>query len=573
MRGSFDPCYIFNHMRFVLVFFSLFSIISCSIVNLLLDFKGKKSTTVYEGIAEYCLNFKNTSRALASKSMFSKLPLSSSDYCGKIKNEDYKFLMNGLDGYLQKYALTTMIMKRSGTFGFDDRKRFFSSIDNAIEEEEYLGTYDLDDFGYSSKTLELIFNAFAEIDPTNADTFEFIIEFAKHCTTDTELTKPLAMIVETLKTGCKKIPFITFSPKLVSSEQFDNFITELHSNHCHDLSAAIALAKNIIHGPITEISTNILFSLELGQIVPVLCLEERDINQMIRRILGSNSIDRFLGIIEINNSNTNTNTNTNIEAINNIKIQLENQIQNREAIEIFKKFGSSVGDERLSGFVGLFDSKWQALSEFYKIDKMFVEASILVIDDQISSLIQLINTITDRRKINIAIVLVLKYLKILPPIKMKQKLGNNFEKALDLLVHPLAYSKNLIMKYSKSIKQTMILSYINVDCSTLEKLYLMSMSSGSEYESVQLLKSFSYFLFCRRDFDNKFELFQEIHKFHELKELCMDYIAANAILKTFSLHDHALAKQLLDYSIEHQFISKSYILSIGKFLEKFRKPK
>ena len=227
----------------------------------------------------------------------------------------------------------------------------------------------------------------------------------------------------------------------------------------------------------------------------------------------------------------------------------------------------------MSGFVGLFDSKCQALSEFYKIDKMFVEASILVIDDQISSLIQLINTITDRRKINIAIVLVLKYLKILPPIKMKQKLGNNFEKALDLLVHPLAYSKNLIMKYSKSIKQTMILSYINVDCSTLEKLYLMSMSSGSEYESVQLLKSFSYFLFCRRDFDNKFELFQEIHKFHELKELCMDYIAANAILNTFSLHDHALAKQLLDYSIEHQFISKSYILSIGKFLEKFRKPK
>ena len=556
-------------MQFVLIFFCLSFAVSCSgIVDIIQNCYNNAIRTpkMYEGMADYCLKSKVLITGDKYTSMFDPLIKAISDRAGISLRVEYKRMMGGLDDHIKAVALSTILKARSNKLAPQEAETFLDKLHCVIEEEKYFASYALEDFVYSPRTLELIFSAIKAIDdrfsrsgldPSEGAYSEDLIlysEFAKYCKTDTQLAVPLAQILGILEKEKKTIPFIKFNRNLVEGNEFDNFVRECHLKHCYNEKDAINLAKNIIYGPATSLSTIVLYSLGLNSIVEDLCLFYMDRNQLIRRIFKSDSCAKFFRFIENNPSNI----------VANLKTEMEKQFSNLQAIQIFMDLepGEKPGVMKVN--FQLFDDKSNAFEEFRFIDKNYVELCFVGIDQRISYLIEHAKAQSDSKIFNNVIVLIMKYFNLLPEMKMENFKSNNLEQVLDLMVHPLANTPLLVFEFDYLVNEIVEFPHIQVDINLFKKYFTACEAVYGSEEAADLTNSLAFVAMFNDDRDEAFDIFKIIHQFHLSEEFPSDGFVQAVIYKAIMNYKNGLAKQLIDYALEHGLVSKSFGIIIYK---------
>ena len=524
-----------------------------------------RSTKAYERFALGCLTAKRLENSTGG-SMFAPMLKSFSEANETSKENEYKKLMNGLDDYYKNNLLKLILKMKSGRMVTTEADIIVNSIRLVVEEEDYFEDYSLDTFEYSPRTLELMFSTLKGIDQnftgyskddedddedSNSEIAVFAAEFAKYCKTDLQLAEPLAFILKILAKESCEIPFVKFNRNLDQSREFDNFIKVCKAKHLNCPQDSIILAKSIVYGPVTTTSTNTFYSLGLGAIIEDICEIEEDRNQLIRRIIESNSYDRFCGYFEGSQS----------ELVAELKTEIEEQEANLNAILKFLAFHPNEAEDHCE-ILELFSEKSNAFKEFSHIDKTFVERQIIGIDAKIASLIRYTEAQSEETLFNYSLILIMKYYNLFPMMKLSSNNlpSNNLERVLDLMLHPLALSKGLVKEYGPLLKRVIELPYIIFNCDFLRKFYILTTSVYDVNEATELTNSLAIIAIFSPKRDDAFELFKEVYKFHQSEQLPSDILAKASIVKALSRHNDLLVKQIIYFAKEHGILSKTFIL-------------
>ena len=546
-------------LLFLLFFISFLDIVSCSLnVSLRKTYMASEKTPHnLELLAQNMLNFKLSSRFFTKKSMFTTMTFSLADLGRDSLSQEYRNLMVGLDIHIRRYSLNTSLMASKGTLTDNDRQIFLKKIKIVIEEEIYFKKFGLVNFQYCQNTIDFVFAALKAVDPTSENSIDLIAGFAKYCTTDSQLKEPLSLILKGLEVTQNNIPFIQFNDSLDSKEtrNFDYFISECFTKYGLSTESELALAKNIIFGPITQISSIILFSLFRNtKVIRLIGAYECHLNRMIFRVLRSDSYDAFMRLIETCPEENNI--------IRNVKNRIQMQQNNLCAVNMLRTFEPGNSQELILTDLEVFSNRPQALQDYYKIDKKYVEESVLLIYAKMTKIIDSIKVSTQEKEFNAGITVILKYLSILPNIKIDQFEENCIEIVLDLLENPLANAAKHFVENSSLDIIMVVLPYFKLDCSVLIKLYRFYSNLIPEYEAVKAISLTSIYIIGNRiHHANRFQIFKELHKFHESVELNMQFVVLTSIIRTFSDRDFDLFKQILDHAIENQLLTKTYVLS------------
>ena len=434
-------------------------------------------------MAEYCLNFKISALGESNSTISDALMTVLETVPWISKNEEYKKLMVGLEERLQNYAISIALKSRKGKLTKVEADSFLVKMKAVVEEDDFSMNFGLDNFEYTPRTIGLIISAiksieenYAEIckvpatlesyrgaspkminDPTAASLILYA-EFAKYCKTDAQLRDPLAQILKILGNRANlTIPFIKFNRNLTETGEFDQFIHKCYSKHCSNHRNVEFLAKNIIYGPITSSSTTTLFYMDLEPILEELVILDVDRNQLIRRVIGSDMRDVFMEIFRINTS----------EAVKKFIKELEMQERNKEAIMQILRFTPFSDRNDLTWTPEAFETKSRTLDEYLLIDRNFVEESVRGIVSRISFMVNYENSRYDQNLFNAALVLIIKYFKILPVIKVENFSTDILDSVLEIFTRPLANIKMLLSDIEDVISRAIELPYVKVSVTTM----------------------------------------------------------------------------------------------------------
>ena len=573
-------------MRIFFIFASLVCVSSCADFLRCYYTDFTRTPKTYEIIAEYYLNFKISALRESDSTIFDALMTVLETVPWISKNEEYKKLMVGLEERLQNNAIAIALKSRKGKLDKVEADSFLIKMKAVAEENDFRMNFGLDNIESSPRTIGLITSAIKSIaenraesckvsatlesyrgaspkmidDPTAASLILYA-EFAKYCKTDSHLRGPLAQILKILGTRANlTIPFIKFNRKLTETREYDQFISECYSKHRSNDRNVEVLAKNIIYGPITSSSTTTLFYMDLGSILEELAILDVDRNQLLRRVIGSDMRDVFVEIFRIYTS----------KAVKEFVKELERQERNKEEIMQILSFTPFSDINDLTWTPEAFEAQSRALDEYLLIDRDFVEESVRGIVARISFMVNYGNSRYDQKLLDAALVLIIKYFKVLPAIKVENFSTDILDSVLELFAHPLANIGVILGHITRTITRTIELPYAKVSATTMKHFGAYSRKAFGSEVAIEYINKFAICILFNCENDEKFERFKHFHQFFESECLGFEGIAQTAIMKAFSLCNKHLMQQLVDYSKEHKIISKTFSFAASRIIKKIQ---
>lgn len=568
-------------MKFLLIFFSLcFVAVSCSegFKNLARFYYPNTNRTpkVYEEIAEAILNYKISDEDGMNSPIFESLLKTVSQLEGISTKTEYKSLNAGLDEHLKSCTLHVILKAKAKTLTVEEAEFFFKKLFFVAKEANPRRANIVEELELSSRTLELIFSAIKEIgnrflnmksppwtiQNIYSEIHLFIACFVIFCKTDADLKEPLDQILRIIERENKVFPIFTFNRHLEQAYEFSHFLRQCYILYRSHGRYNLSIAKTLIYGPISPVSYEILHSMGLNKVLETFSNTEIDRNRLIYHIIGNNSRDMFLQYFEAHPTSV----------TEQLKKDIERQISNLDAITAFISYNFDDGIESNAEILALFDEKVDALREFHHIDKNFVGRCVMGLDKIISRLIDALNAQENEINFNALLILIMKYYSVLPDIDLDNFKSNTIERVLDLMVHPWADTRMLVNTYGFTIRGVLELAYIKITASLLTKLNNVFSLVHGEQGAIKVTDSLAIFILFTNNRKDTFEVFKEIHKYHESKQLCTVLLAQIAIMRAVNAFNNDLAKQLINYAVAHGLLSKSYKLISAKLLVKFEDP-
>ena len=568
-------------MKLLLTFFTLCcAVVSCSDVfsNIARYYYNNSNRTprVYEGIAEAALNYKISSEGNKMTSIFDSLLKAVSPLQGISTITEYKRLIVGLDDHLKSYCLSILLKAKGNTLTAPESEFFLKKLLYTLHENDHCGAFYVEQLEFSPRTLEFVFSAIKEVDTRfkrikvnpraidlkYSEALLLTTEFVKYCKTDAQLKEPLSLILKIIEKEYRVVPFVKFNLLLEEFEEYNNFVRQCSINHNKNGQNNYSIARTIIYGPFSPITAEILYFIGLNNVVEELCQFEIDRNRLICHIISPYRREMFYQYIEANP----------LSITENLKRDAENQLSNLSAIVAFMNFDPNGGSEKFAEIIELFKEKANALREFYRIDKKFVELCIIGIDNIISLIVGVLKVQVCNTNFDALLMLIMMYYSALPAIYLENFTSNTIEQVLELMVHPWADTRLLVSGFGQTIRGILDLPYVKIDASVWTKLYNLFSKAVDDSGATEVIDSYSISAIFSYSRNDSFEVFKEIHKFRESKGLCSDFLAEFSILRAIYDYSNTLAKQLVDYSNEHGLLSKSYALIAAKLLEKMQDP-
>ena len=550
-------------MLFHVLFLSLFGIISCSSNDVLYNAykSNERNPKTYESIAQYCLDLKALSSDSTSSSIFAPLLPLIAVMDNVYYKDEYAKVMGGVDNYIRRCALKINF----GNFNEEEGPIFIKMIRLIRAEEDYLLKLGLLDFEYSHKTIEFVFSALNIIDPTVKNTFDLMAGLLFYVKTDSQLKMPLSMVLKGLETPGRKIPFIAFNNELNSSEteNFDNFIRECRIKQFSnfDNENEFILAKNIIYGPDSSIAAEIMFSFLNEVIISRICASEYHRLKLIRFVLRQDAYYSILNILDNCQED---------DGVEKFKNELETYNRIKKSIVLFTIDDPEFHKKNLKAKRDVFAGANNSLNEFYKIDLKYVQEKATHIYTSLILLIDLTEVQILKTGFNSNLRMIMNYFSVLPRIKMSEVDGKRIEKILDLLLNPMADVRSALINSNGFEHKFVTLPYIKVSCALLTKLHLVCLKNMPQEGIEFMMTNIALNILRKREFDaDRFQNFLEIHKCFEEQNLNFNIIAFLSFFLAITRNDRQLTKQLLQYSIEHQLLSKSKIDLVHLLLKNY----
>ena len=509
-------------------------------------------------------------------SIFDSLMKAVSSLQGISTINEYKRLIVGLDEHLKSYCLSIILKAKGKTLTAEEAEFFLKKLLYTLHENDHCGAFYVEKLEFSPRTLEFVFSAIKEVDtrfkrvkvnPRGIDikyseALLLTTEFVKYCKTDAQLKEPLSLILKIIEKDDKVVPFVKFSLDLEEFEEYNNFVRQCSIKHNRNGQNNYNIARTIIYGPVSPITSGILYFMGLNNVVEELCQFENDRNRLIFHIIGSNCRGMYFQYFETHPTSI----------TENLKKDAEKQISNLSAIIAFMNYDPNEGSEKYAEIIALFDEKVDALREFYRIDKKFVELCIIGIENIISLIIGVLKVQVCDTNFNALLILIMKYYSVLPAVYLDNFTSNTIEQVLELMVHPWADTRMFVTEYGQAIRGILELPYVKIESNLFTKLHNLfaNVLEDKDKGATEVTDSFAITILFSYFRNDSFEVFKEIHKFRESKELCSDYLAQYAIIRAINSYSNTLAKQLIDYANEHGLLSKSYALIAAKLLEKMQ---
>lgn len=473
----------------------------------------------------------------------------------------YENLMIGLCDHLNKKSLQIILKSNSGQSIADESLEFVKKLKIAAKESNHFSEMKLPDFKYPVKTLKLIYEALRAIDLNVETTFDLVVDFVKHHDTFEYLDIPLNMILKGIRTHRKALPFIKFNKALIGNSAFDNFIGACHEHFLGAYSDGLNHVRNIIYGPITDVSTALFYETINQDLLKVLITSEDEYNRLMYRVITSETYHRFSVFFTPELVQRNP-------SVARFQKDLERQIKNYDAIEFIIDYGidellGMTSDEKDVHFQFLIDHK-NCMEEYYEIDPEFIGECVEFVHEKIMEILEETRYLTTEGGMSGCAALIVYYLGLIPLKDFTKHLKDiNYMPVMDLLLNPLVVKDQRLFKIIH-VRKVIYLSYVKVDYDTLSKFLDVLQAFYSEYEEL-----FSYTAFAiiqeRPKFSEKeaFELFKVLHRVFESRQMNFEAVATVYLYKSAVRNFGSASKIFNDYVKEHKLVSKT-ILNLSK---------
>lgn len=539
------PLHFKNIMILQLLLLVCFSCISCSIVfNLKESIKNNPESI----ISDYIDNFRLKSiQSLLDSQIFD--------------TENYKEFMVGLDSHLLKYALTTYVKTQKTSMSVAEhetfKENFLKTLDLILKEESNFRVFSLESFSYKPATLQYVFSALKAIDPSSETILDPVVQFLKHCKTDSQLKLPLSIILDAFSINDFSLPFIHFHSEIDSCsdcKNFDNFISNSYIKFFPDGSAnpkqLLNFSKNVIYGPTSSIANSFFFPMINQDLIKRLDTSESDINQFIKYIIKNEIFDHVMNILEDDADN-------NCDVFRRFKINITNQYENFKAIMLMRAF-------EITYNLHSFKERSSALDEYNRIDPVFVKESFVIIYKEFKSLVYAMEIELSIKLLNFYCEIALDFINAFPNIKLDEYEPIIMRNFLLCLLTPEIRTDLFIN--AELAKKIISLSFVKIDFIIFIKLFTISTLIHPNDE-VKAFTDLSMQVILNRSDDDPFEIIQVIHNSASCKTIEISIIVQASIMQCFKRKDYKSIRKILNYSIEHKLLSKAFILVTKNLLK------
>ena len=142
------------------------------------------------------------------------------------------------------------------------------------------------------------------------------------------------------------------------------------------------------------------------------------------------------------------------------------------------------------------------------------------------------NSRYDQKLLDAALVLIIKYFKVLPD-KVENFSTDILDSVLELLLIPLQTSEVILGHIARTITRTIELPYAKVSATTMKHFGAYSRKAFGSEVAIEYINKFAICILFNCENDEKFERFKHFHQFFESECLGFEGIAQTAIMKAF----------------------------------------
>lgn len=537
---------------FVLLYFLTF--IQCTQVEIVVKTSGIKKldmiftkplvSALLEGIS-----IQNTDKSM----LLSFLAFSKKTY-NLSKNARYKIFLQALSESMVDECDNAVEEAKDGDFSDSEREKLDNKISAVANELKHIKDVSME-IDFLESMMISILEALKYFQPVSDFTRRIIPKISFYCVTDLSLSILFDLILENMKTAGSKLPLLKINPEIISTTAYDTFFYHFVLwDIDHSLVPTQFLLWNIINGPDTFVSTQILITLaNEGLLGPYLLKKSTDVLPVFRKFVKAQKQNELL---EILNSDPDY-----FEILKEVNIL-------QEGYEIFEtvKFIDleNASNETLENYNTILGKGDEVYRAFYKFENIFNEGLVLELNDKIFKFASDFDGISCDERKRLLIRTVLNLLKCLPSQRFEHITFIDYEPLIDFFI---AQGPGVMesMDEHKMFKRLFCLPYSKLTEPLLFKVWKFHFDHYPTHEAETWATTLATIMLRQPPDNPSVKLIKIVHRLYESFGLDFSELISLILFYSMNHEEVAYSREIIHYCKERKLFNRTQLRLIDAF--------